>query len=537
MCLFETRGAWPGYLCRTIQTKKIAADRLPLARQIPSVETTADAFEFKWQIGCKNLAPRAGWNAFRGEESEQGNGIDSLDGAFQRVREGLRSTTKLFTMRHVPRLSIRSTLLATAILAAGSCVATAPARPQTDAAPKIGAIHVHGLKVFTEEQVIAATGLKPGQTFDPKQLNAVAERLGKSGAFPDVTYSYVPQDGKMAVDFKVEEGKFRPCDFDNFVWLSDAEITTGLERELPLYNGMLPETGDMLDDVARALEKLSQEKGVTVSVSRMVGQAAVGDPNWRHLFVANGVNVTVQSLRFAGNQFASEGDLQKVASLLVGRNYSKYQVGLFGSKAIAPYYRNLGYLEAKAAEQSSRILSHAAGSNEFEVEVTFAVTEGGLFRWGGAEWSGNQAVAASVLDEATGMKANEIANGEKIEAGWVAAKKEYSKSGYLDLRLDPRPVLDTQARLVHYKVGVTEGPQYHMGHFTVTGVTPEVADKVAQAWKLKSGDVYDGSYGENFMKKDLGSALLHAGMRRVRVAYSTTLNRQQHVVDVTVSLS
>jgi outer membrane protein assembly factor BamA len=79
-------------------------------------------------------------------------------------------------------------------------------QPQTAApATKIDAIRVSGQKRFSAEQVIAATGLKQGQIFSVKDLDAAAERLGKSGAFPDVSYSYVPQGGLIVVEFKVEE--------------------------------------------------------------------------------------------------------------------------------------------------------------------------------------------------------------------------------------------------------------------------------------------------------------------------------------------
>ncbi|MGB7281862.1 MAG: POTRA domain-containing protein [Candidatus Acidiferrum sp.] len=411
-----------------------------------------------------------------------------------------------------------------------------PARPQTDATgAKIGAIHVHGMKVFTEKQVIAAIGLKPGQDFDPKQLDAVAERLGKSGAFSDITYSYVPKDGRMAIDFTVEEGKFRHCYFDNFVWLSDAEIEAGLQKQLPLYNGMVPETGEMLENIPGVLEKLSQEKGVTVRVSRMVEQGEVGDPNWSHVFMADGVNVKVQSLRFTGNQAVSEADVRKQAALLMGRNYSAFQSEMFGSKAIVPFYRKLGFLEAKVEEQA-RILSHAAGSNEYEMEVTFAVTEGDVYRWAGADWSGNRAVTSSALDEATGMKANEIANAEKIELGWEAVQKGYSKSGYLELKLVPEEVLDQQTRLVHYKVRVTEGPQYHMGQIVVTGVKPDAAEKFEKRWKLKPGDIYDGTYLKDFLDNEIFPALRGGGAHAAPVRSRVVPNRERHLVDVTVNL-
>jgi hypothetical protein len=93
-----------------------------------------------------------------------------------------------FTIRHVPILSPRIVLqvvLRGALLSNASAASQPQSSPPT---PKIGTIQVSGQKKFSSEQVIAASGLKPGQEFSVKDLDAAAERLGKSGAFPDVSY-------------------------------------------------------------------------------------------------------------------------------------------------------------------------------------------------------------------------------------------------------------------------------------------------------------------------------------------------------------
>jgi outer membrane protein assembly factor BamA len=176
-------------------------------------------------------------------------------------------------------------------------------RAQSSGVPaaKIGAIRITGQRRFTAEQVIAATGLKAGQIFNPKELDVVAERLGKSGVFPTISYSYVPEGGLISIEFKVEEAtKFRACVFDNFVWMSDEEIQTRLKKDVALYTGVAPETGDLLDELSAGLEKLSQEKGVTVHVARRIEAAQIGDPNWSHLYSAEGPKVRIQSFRFTG---------------------------------------------------------------------------------------------------------------------------------------------------------------------------------------------------------------------------------------------
>jgi outer membrane protein assembly factor BamA len=390
-------------------------------------------------------------------------------------------------------------------------------QPQSSTrALKMGAIRVSGQKKFSAEQVIAASGLKLGQDFNVKDLDAAAERLGKSGVFPDVSYRYVPQEGKMSVEFKVQEAaKFRECVFDNFVWLTGDEIQAGLRKEVPLYIGMAPETGEVLDEISRGLEKLSLAKGVAVQVTRGIDQARIGDPNWSHLYAAEGAKVKVQTLRFAGTLTVNPNDLQKEAARLIGRDYSEFQCSLFGTATIIPFYRERGYLQARVGTPTPQVVSHTEGSSEFVVEVVYPITEGNVYRWMPPEWSGNQMIPGAALEATTSMKASEIANARKIDEGWEAIKKLYSKSGYIEAALRTEPEFQEESKQVHYRVAVTEGPQYRMGNFQVSGVQAAIADRLKSRWRLKTGDVFDGSYPggnsqtKNFIWRSKGPGRFH----------------------------
>jgi outer membrane protein assembly factor BamA len=313
-----------------------------------------------------------------------------------------------FTIRYVQSLLLRLIFPIALVVLVGSSNGAGAWRVQGGgAAAKIGSIRVSGQKRFSAEQVIAATGLQPEQVFNVKDLDAAAERLVKSGAFPDVSYSYVPRGGEISVEFKVQEAaKFRECVFDNFVWLTQNEIQAGLKKDVPLYIGVAPETGDLLEDISHALESLSKEKGIAVQVSRKIDQARIGDPNWSYLYSAQGTTVKVQSLRFTGKLTVNPSDLEKEAARLIGREYSEFQCGLFGSATIIPFYRERGYLQAKLGTPTPQVLSHADGSSEFVVEVIYPIAEGNVYRWTTPEWNGNATIAPASLEAVTGMKPN-----------------------------------------------------------------------------------------------------------------------------------
>ena len=408
------------------------------------------------------------------------------------------------------------------------------AAQSASSAPKIGAVHVTGQQRYAADQIIAATGIKPGQLFDQKALDDVAERIGKSGPFTAISYSYKSEGGLVSVSFKVEEApKFHDCVFDNFVWLTPEEITAGLQKQVPLYLGVAPETGDILDDISRALERLSQEKGVTTKVTRRVQQAQIGDPNWKHVWLAEGPKIAIQAFRFTGTVAVDPKDLQHQAEQFVGKDYSQFRCALLGAAAILPYYQERGYLRAQLGPPATEILSRASDSSQFTVQVVYAVQEGAAYRWATPQWSGNQALTGPALDALTGLKPNDVASGKKIADAWDAVRKAYAKSGYFEARVAPQAAFDEATHTVTYHVMLTEGPQYHMGRFVIVGLSDAAADKLRGRWRLNTGDVFDGEYAGEFMKKDAAPALRGVLKPGMRIGMTTAVNKAQRTVDVT----
>jgi len=401
---------------------------------------------------------------------------------------------------------------------------------------RIDAMHVEGAHLISAERVIAATGLKPGDRFDPDRLNAVMQKLVKSGAFADLTYTYVPQGAVVKIDFKVEEAKFRKCFFDNFVWFDNDEIDSRLRKDLPLYVGVAPETGDLLDDVAADLEKLSLEKGVKVHVARRVQQAFIGDKDWNHAYAAEGVKVGIKAVHISGNLTVNPNELQKEANLLVGRDYSAFGADLFGEKTIFSFFADRGYLRAKVGPSAVKVLQRSEGSEGFPVEISYPVTEGSLYRWQPAEWSGDQSISSKDLDALTGMKPNDVANAKRIADGWDAIRDAYAQKGYLAAKMSAEPVLDDTSLLVHYRVALVPGPQYHMGSFLLIGLPPKIEEHLRTQWKLNAGDVFDAGYAKDFVKKEFLPALQSGGFLGRKISSQMKPNHELQTVEFTLKV-
>ena len=74
----------------------------------------------------------------------------------------------------------------------------------------------------------------------------------------------MPAAAKRRVTFSVEEktDKGLPVVFDNFVWFSDQELATVIRREIPSFDGSLPDAGNATDSVKAILQRLLAEKKI-----------------------------------------------------------------------------------------------------------------------------------------------------------------------------------------------------------------------------------------------------------------------------------
>jgi outer membrane protein insertion porin family len=161
------------------------------------------------------------------------------------------------------------------------------------------------------------------------------------------------------------------------------------------------------------------------------------------------------------------------------------------------------------------------------------VREGVSYNWAGAQWSGNAALAAAELDAALGMKPGEVADGTKIKKALREVARAYGHKGYLNSVLRPAPEFDDAGRRVTYRFEVREGPQYRMGELKITGLTEADAEKLRARWALRAGEVFDQTYYEEFLKKNL-SGVVQPGARP-QVTMFVKPDRERLTADVSYS--
>lgn len=379
-----------------------------------------------------------------------------------------------------------------------------PVRAQAPAAnpapsSKIASIKVTGAQKVPPDQVIAASGLKSGDVVTAEQIQDTANRLSALGVFSTVNFRYTTRGDAISLEFQVQEAPTYPVVFDNFPWLTDAEIGETIRGQVGLFTGESPEGGTMVDQMAEVIENLLASRKIKGSVTHQLISAAVGDGMVMQ-FHLEGNALRIQSVHF-DDPLAKESErLKDRLPDIKGQPYSILALEIFANEQVRPIYSSKGFLRPKIGPPQPNLMPDPNDPKMSAVDVSIPIQPGAMYSWKGVSWQGNSAVPTSDLDAALELKSGVVADGMKIEQAWQDIEAEYGRHGYLDMKLDAQPQYDDASHQISYRVTIAEGAQYRMGDMVITGLSVDAENRLRQSWQIAPGQIFNSGYYESNVK-------------------------------------
>jgi outer membrane protein assembly factor BamA len=393
---------------------------------------------------------------------------------------------------------------------------------------KLLAIKVKGVSRLTEEQVIAASGLRLGQLAGEADFKYALQKLGETGLFTELTYSYQYSSTGCNVELQVAENdKLVPIVFDNFVWFSDEELLHLLHDRVTLFHGQLPVAGNLSDQVADALNAILAERKIS-GKAEYLRAATLDGPIDSYVYSVVLRAIVVRNMDFPGAAAAEIPELQAAAKPLGGQNYLRSKMREQEKMNFLPVYLARGYLGASFSDAQAKV---ASDGPQTEVDVSFPVIPGRQYRLAGIAWLGNTVFPDGQLQDLIHLTTGEPANAVQLDDDLDQVHKLYGTKGYLFAHADPTPELDDARSTVRYQLSVTEGNLYRMGDLQIDGLDAESTKKMAAQWQLKKGEPYDQSYLQRFFKIMYRDAGLQAPMK---VVPKQSINQQDKTVSVSL---
>ncbi len=426
------------------------------------------------------------------------------------------------------RRRVFRTLPLTSLLLLLCTVAFAQSARKTKLSYKLLSIHVKGLNRLDQDQIITASGLKLGQFAGEDEFKQAAKKLGETGLFTDLTYSYQYSTAGCNLELQVTENdKLVPVLFDNFVWFSDDELISLLHARLPLFDGHQPLGGNLGDQISEALNSILAERKIS-GQAEYLPFAPENGPIESYVYRVSFRPVLVRNMEFPGAASAEVPALQAVAKSLAGQDYLRTKMRVQERLNFLPVYHARGYLKAQFSDAQARV---AEDGPQTLVDVNFPVTPGLQYKLTEIQWAGNAAFPADKLQALIHLKTGEPADAVQLVGDLQEIQKLYGTKGYLFARVEPTPEIDDSQATVRYNLGVTEGDFYRMGELKIDGVSADSSQKIATQWQMKAGDPFDDSYLTRFFKilyRDVGLS------RSMNVVPRKTVNQQDKTVSVSL---
>jgi outer membrane protein assembly factor BamA len=376
-------------------------------------------------------------------------------------------------------------------------------------ASKLISLKVTGTTRYTDKEILAASGLQIGQNAADGDFKEAVRRLGDSGLFSDVVYSYASANTGTRLELQladIDKSKLVTVHFENFVWFTDEELGAALQRRVPLFKQLLPIAGNLPEQVSEALQAMLTEKNLPGRVNYLrEGEDQSGGPLTAIAYRVEEVGIRIRSVEFPGASPEQTALLTTAARGLTGAEYLRSTIAAVAKFDLLPVYLQRGYLKAAFGPSDARVApqpapaADAQGSADVQVDAIVPVTAGKVYSTSSVDWKGTSAIATAELAPLLHLPPGQPADAVRLLRDLENVSKHYRSRGYMMVQIKPDAQFDDDKSTVHYDLNIVEGDLYKMGELEIAGLDTQAKARMLAAWTLREGQPYNADYPGKFL--------------------------------------
>ena len=398
---------------------------------------------------------------------------------------------------------------------------------QSPSAPNpLKTLNIEGNQRFTAAQIVAASGLKLGQSVTKEAFDAARARLMETGAFESVGYDFQPNaamTGFEATLHVAEVGLMYHYRFEDLP-ASDQTLRDMLHKQEFFLGDVIPQTSNVLTRYNRALTRFFDGK---VEVIGRLSYDQPGEPSI--VFRPAGERPRISQIHFTGFEaLPSKLLFATFADAAVGTEYSEASVRRLLDARIVPLYEAKGRLRVAFP----RITAEPAPEPDVSgVAVAITIHEGPVYTLGAVRFAGAAAQQARELAKLVQWRQDETANFDEINAGIKSIAKRFQSRGYLHAAVRVDRAIDDMEHTVDLVVTVDQGELYTHGKLEVRGLDLIGEPAIRKMWGAKEGKPFDAGYPDAFLK-EVRDQLMFDNLGPTTA--ETKVNEEAKTVDVTL---
>lgn len=446
-----------------------------------------------------------------------------------RHRSKLPASVKMLPVsRHNMRICVLSLLVVSAAWAQSPRKLSPKELPSS--AFKLIAINVSGSKRYSPAEITDATGLRIGEKASDADFKVAAQHLGDTGVFSNVAYSFQYANNGTKLEFQLTDNdKLVPARFENFVWFSDQELMSQLHTRVPLFQGSLPLSGNLADQVSEALQALLIEHDVSGRADYLRAGGQDGGLIEAFQFSVSGISIQIRDCSFTGAAAEEQPLLETAAMHVHNTDYSRTALRIQEEKTFLPIYLARGYLKASFGPAQTKVAESTPQITL--VDLSIPVDRGLQYKLNSIDLSGNKVLPVDQLHNALHLQIGQPVDAVQLAKDLDSIKKLFGTKGYMAATVEAEPIFDDSQSTVKYQLRIAENDVYKMGDLDIQGLDKKTTVKLFDSWKILGGDIYDSSYPQKFLQ---GSADQIIEVARWKVGIYESLNAKDKTVDVTL---
>jgi outer membrane protein insertion porin family len=365
----------------------------------------------------------------------------------------------------------------------------------------IATLKIEGNQNYSEPQILAITGLKPGDLVGKAEFEAARDRLLATGAFETVGYRFEPvQGGKgYAASFQVTEIQpLLPFRFEA-LHADTKALTEYLRRTEPLFAEKLPATKEMLGRLTKSVEQFLSQAGAPQEI---IAKVATPEPGKLEIVIQPASLPSVAEIDFKGNTTISTQTLREaVAGAAVGAVYTEPRFRQILDASARPVYEAQGRLRAEWTKIDVVPAKSVKG-----LAVTVHVNEGEEYKLRKVELAkvdeeDKAALQGDAILKEGGFDVGAVANFSKIRQGVEKMEQSLRRKGFLEVKSKTERKIDDKEKSVDLMLHVDPGPQFLFGKLTIEGLDIETEPHIQKLWAIKKGQPFNAEYPDFFLNK------------------------------------
>jgi outer membrane protein insertion porin family len=381
-------------------------------------------------------------------------------------------------------------IAAVLLLCTLSSLAQKKASPTQRKAPA-PAIRFQGAPQYTQEELLAAAGLNPGTRLSATQVKAHAKLLNDTGLFAVVKFS---SDSKGLLFSLTPTGQLFPMHLDNLPLQPGKELDAKIHARFPLYHGLLPASGSILEGIRQMFEETLAGQGIKATVKAAL-TSGLGPKKITAIdFTITSPAVHIGPIQLSGVSPAMQAGANTLVAGQTGNAFDTENTAIGLQHAFEDLYQDQGYAAVQVSV--TQIDPPTISGQSVAISFAVAIKEGGVYKLGVISYPADALVPRSEVEKV--LSKYQAGSGRPLDLFLLAVRDAYHARGYLDCSVASHAAFNEGTHIVNYSLEIVPGLSYQMSTVHFDGAPDAMAVRLMRLWKLAPGQPFDESYVSTF---------------------------------------